>query len=76
MAMSPTTALLERQIHPSAPQPQTQTQPMLEPLSGDAALPVFDSVGLLQGGREILIRHGSECYRLRHTRNDKLILTK
>jgi hemin uptake protein HemP len=38
--------------------------------------PVFDSVGLLQGGREILIRHGDECYRLRHTRNDKLILTK
>lgn len=74
MAMSPTIALPERQIHPSAPQPHTQ--PMLEPLSGDAALPVFDSVGLLQGGREILIRHGSECYRLRHTRNDKLILTK
>ncbi len=38
--------------------------------------PVFDSAGLLQGGREILIRHGDECYRLRHTRNDKLILTK
>jgi hemin uptake protein HemP len=39
-------------------------------------MPVFDSAGLLQGGREILIRHGGECYRLRHTRNDKLILTK
>ncbi|MES2671055.1 MAG: hemin uptake protein HemP [Pseudomonadota bacterium] len=45
-------------------------------MPGDAAMPVFDSVGLLQGGREIMIRHGSECYRLRHTRNDKLILTK
>ena len=42
----------------------------------DAAMPVFDSARLLQGGREILIRHGDECYRLRHTRNDKLILTK
>lgn len=42
----------------------------------DATMPVFDSSGLLQGGREILIRHGGECYRLRHTRNDKLILTK
>jgi hemin uptake protein HemP len=39
-------------------------------------MPVFDSARLLQGGREVLIRHGGECYRLRHTRNDKLILTK
>lgn len=31
---------------------------------------------LLQGRREVLIRHGGETYRLRHTRNDKLILTK
>lgn len=35
-----------------------------------------DSAGLLRGQRELLIRHGGECYRLRHTRNDKLILTK
>lgn len=43
----------------------------------DAASPaVVDSAGLLQGAREILIRHGGVCYRLRHTRNDKLILTK
>ncbi len=27
-------------------------------------------------GSEVLIRHGNETYRLRHTRNDKLILTK
>lgn len=40
------------------------------------AMPVFDSHLLLNGGREVLIRHGDECYRLRHTRNDKLILTK
>ena len=36
----------------------------------------FNSVALLQGRREIVIRHGNELYRLRHTRNDKLILTK
>jgi hemin uptake protein HemP len=36
----------------------------------------IDSNRLLKGQRELLIRHGSECYRLRHTRNDKLILTK
>ena len=35
-----------------------------------------DSRRLLQGQRELVIRHGGECYRLRHTRNDKLILTK
>ena len=40
------------------------------------AMPIFDSARLLQGGREVLIRHGGECYRLRNTRNDKLILTK
>lgn len=37
---------------------------------------VVDSAQLLQGAREVLIQHGGECYRLRHTRNDKLILTK
>lgn len=31
---------------------------------------------LLRGRREIVIRHGDQTYRLRHTRNDKLILTK
>jgi hemin uptake protein HemP len=35
-----------------------------------------DSQRLLQGRSEVLIRHGNETYRLRHTRNDKLILTK
>jgi hemin uptake protein HemP len=35
-----------------------------------------DSRQLLEGRRELLIRHGEERYRLRHTRNDKLILTK
>jgi len=36
----------------------------------------IDSRRLLRGQRELYIRHGDECYRLRHTRNDKLILTK
>lgn len=31
---------------------------------------------LLRGSRELLIRHGDTWYRLRHTRSDKLILTK
>jgi hemin uptake protein HemP len=44
-----------------------------EQSAGEAEI---DSLRLLQGRRELLIRHGGECYRLRHTRNDKLILTK
>ncbi len=36
----------------------------------------FSSEALLKGRREILIRHGDRLYRLRHTSNDKLILTK
>lgn len=43
------------------------------------AVPVeqtFSSEALLKGRREILIRHGDKVYRLRHTSNDKLILTK
>lgn len=45
-----------------------------------ARLPSVDetlsSEQLLRGQREILIRHGDRVYRLRHTSNDKLILTK
>ncbi len=36
----------------------------------------LNSEHLLKGRREILIRHGDRVYRLRHTSNDKLILTK
>lgn len=34
------------------------------------------SESLLGGGRELEIEHGDEVYRLRETRNGKLILTK
>ena len=37
---------------------------------------LIDSDALLKGQREIVIRHGDKLYRLRHTSNDKLILTK
>ncbi len=56
-----TQALRER-LSPAAPQ-----------AADDDAL---DSAQLLKGRREILIRHGDRIYRLRHTSNDKLILTK
>jgi len=36
----------------------------------------IDSRRLLAGGRELVIDHAGQEYRLRLTRNDKLILTK
>ena len=36
----------------------------------------IDSQALFDGGREIVIAHGSEIYRLRVTAQNKLILTK
>jgi hemin uptake protein HemP len=38
--------------------------------------PVIDVRDLLAGGREAVIVHAGERYRLRVTANDKLILTK
>lgn len=52
------------------------TTPRLLPHFAGRAPPRFDSQSLLRGQREILIEHAGEVYRLRHTRNDKLILTK
>ena len=53
-----------------------QDFPAREPAARATPNPEHDSRRLLQGQREVVIRHGGECYRLRHTRNDKLILTK
>ncbi len=50
---------------PAAPAARRAPQP--------AAL---DSVTLLAGGSEVMIRHGAEVYRLRVTRQNRLILTK
>jgi hemin uptake protein HemP len=36
----------------------------------------IDSHALFENGREIVIAHGSEIYRLRVTAQNKLILTK
>ena len=36
----------------------------------------IDSVTLMKGRRELIIRHGAETYRLRITASNKLILTK
>lgn len=55
-------ALAQTRFEPAQPRSRAQKE--------------IDSQALMEGEREILIRHGNECYRLRHTRNDKLILTK
>lgn len=59
------------------------TQPVRAARAGDTevdkpdpAAPTVDSVTLMSGRRELIIRHGSESYRLRVTASNKLILTK
>ena len=41
-----------------------------------ATTPRIDSAKLLAAGKELVIEHAGAEYRLRLTRNDKLILTK
>lgn len=53
--------------HPEPPRPQNRHEgPARE----------IDSQELMQGSREIVIRHGTEAYRLSVTRSGKLILRK
>lgn len=64
-------------VHPQSHDPSRPAEGRAAPRAAIAAPDAeIDSTRLLKGQRELLIRHGSECYRLRHTRNDKLILTK
>lgn len=46
------------------------------PARASSVLKRIDSLRLLGGGRELVIEHSGQEYRLRLTRNDKLILTK
>jgi len=61
-----------------APESQPNSTP---PLPSDeahksATTRELDSADLLKGEKEVFIRHAGEVYRLRLTRNDKLILQK
>lgn len=56
--------------------PAAAARRAFDPRTSPTPTAEVDSRRLLQGQREVVIRHGGECYRLRHTRNDKLILTK
>lgn len=46
------------------------------PAAARTPLPVHESSELFGTGKEIIIRHAGEIYRLRVTRQNKLILTK
>jgi hemin uptake protein HemP len=48
----------------------------IEPGTPDPGALVVDSVTLMSGRRELIIRHGADAYRLRITASNKLILTK
>lgn len=47
-----------------------------EPETTASSPPVVDSITLMGGRRELIIRHGEGTYRLRVTASNKLILTK
>ncbi|HEY4258986.1 MAG TPA: hemin uptake protein HemP [Schlesneria sp.] len=51
-------------------------KPSNESEHSDSTLKEYESSQLLHGAKEILIRHAGEVYRLRLTKNDKLILQK
>jgi hemin uptake protein HemP len=53
----------------SAPEPARPVEPA-------PRRPVLRTEHLFGAGREVIIKHGEEEYRLRITRADKLILTK
>lgn len=46
------------------------------PTANQDGSPIVDLADILHGEREIVIMHGTERYRLRLTKNDKLILHK
>jgi hemin uptake protein HemP len=56
----------------------TPLEPNLTPRPAPISLPAreINSQELMQGQREIVIRHGEEAYRLSVTRAGKLILRK
>lgn len=60
--------------HPDPPPGASAAATAARELGDD--LPVVDVATLLGGGREALLLHDGQAYRLRITANRKLILTK
>ena len=52
------------------------SRPVVPPPELGRAIPEVDVKSIVAGGREAVILHEGERYRLRITANDKLILTK
>jgi hemin uptake protein HemP len=61
---------------PIALLPQDDQRVVAATASASTSIEILSSQALLKGRREMLIQHGDRTYRLRHTSNDKLILTK
>jgi hemin uptake protein HemP len=75
----------EPPVKPPTTAPENSTMPPSDPSSlrlpvepGQRTSPpeVIPADFLFKNAQEVLIRHNGELYRLRITRNDKLILTK
>ncbi|MBI1208918.1 MAG: hemin uptake protein HemP [Azospirillum sp.] len=56
--------------------PSLSRRATVPPLPLESRLPQIDTLALMGGSRELLIRHAGQEYRLRVTRANKLILTK
>ncbi|MCE5234255.1 MAG: hemin uptake protein HemP [Mizugakiibacter sp.] len=61
---------------PSTASQAARTRPSSAPSRQSTTAPRIESRHLLHGARELVIEHLGGEYRLRLTRNDKLILTK
>jgi hemin uptake protein HemP len=61
---------------PTSAAPATTPTASGEPVDASARQPTLNSRVLFAGGREVVIFHYGESYRLRETRQGKLILTK
>ena len=61
---------------PADPTPRESPQPPCQEIIAPSQERTIESESLFQGDREILIKHRGELYRLRITRNEKLILHK
>lgn len=61
---------------PDRPATATLSEAAAKPASQQAEIPVVDVRQLLGGGREIVLMHLGEAYRLRITARERLILTK
>ena len=56
--------------------PENEQQPPQSSPAAEIQAKVIRSEDLFEGRRQVLIAHGTEIYRLLHTKNGKLILQK